>query len=300
MIRRDDWFINLWSVNFSIEVQCLLQLGEGFCLPPHNLERITIEFIKYIENNITKSKINNKSSLRNKKKGVIISLVDRAILLSDSEFHNKNLTLIINILRDNDYPLKFIFDVINKRLKNIRVRGAAYNNQDQNSVDQVTNVSLFTVPFIPLATKKFNQFNRKDIKVSFYSMNKLQKYLKVHKDPRLRLSKNNVEYRINCNDCDASYVEQTSRQLRTRIAEHRNHIRWNTSSRSVITEHRLENNHDFNWDEIEVLDEEPCYHKRLISEMLHIKKQKNSINLQTDTEGLHKAYIPIVNKFNFV
>ena len=32
------------------------------------------------------------------------------------------------------------------------------------------------------------------------------------------------------------------------------------------------------------------------SEMLNIKKQKNSLNLQTDTEGLHKAYIFIVNK----
>ena len=31
--------------------------------------------------------------------------------------------------------------------------------------------------------------------------------------------------------------------------------------------------------------------------MLNIKKQKNSLNLQTDTEGLHKAYnISIVNK----
>ena len=38
-----------------------------------------------------------------------------------------------------------------------------------------------------------------------------------------------------------------------------------------------------------------AYWKRLISEMLNIKKQKNSLNLQTDTEG-HKAYIPIVNK----
>ena len=29
---------------------------------------------------------------------------------------------------------------------------------------------------------------------------------------------------------------------------------------------------------------------------LYIKKQKNSLNLQTDTEGLHKTYIPIINK----
>ena len=33
--------------------------------------------------------------------------------------------------------------------------------------------------------------------------------------------------------------------------------------------------------------------------MLNIKKQKNSLNLQTDTKGLHKAYISIVNKVGF-
>ncbi|KYN42549.1 hypothetical protein ALC56_03008 [Trachymyrmex septentrionalis] len=85
-------------------------------------------------------------------------------------------------------------------------------------------------------------------------------------------------------------------QLKTRIAEHRNHIRHKTSARSVITDHRLSHNHDFQWDNVLILDEEPSYKKRLISEMLHIKKQKNSLNLQTDTEGLNKAYLPIINK----
>ncbi|KYM95692.1 hypothetical protein ALC62_13658 [Cyphomyrmex costatus] len=61
-------------------------------------------------------------------------------------------------------------------------------------------------------------------------------------------------------------------------------------------EHRLKYGHDFQWDNIKILDEEPCYRKRLISEMLHIKRQKNSLNLQTDTEGLHDAYVPIINK----
>ena len=103
-------------------------------------------------------------------------------------------------------------------------------------------------------------------------------------------------YKISCNNCDASYVGQTSRKLKTRIAEHRNHIRYNTSGRSVITEHRRQLDHEFQWDKVVILDEEPCYRRRLISEMLNNKKQKNGLNLQTDTDGLHKAYIPIINK----
>ena len=53
------------------------------------------------------------------KKGTIFSLVDRAFLLSDFMFHTKNLTFIINILLDNDYPLIFIFDTVNQRIKTL-------------------------------------------------------------------------------------------------------------------------------------------------------------------------------------
>ena len=53
------------------------------------------------------------------KKGTIFSLVDRAFLLSDFMFYTKNLTFIINVLLDNDYPLTFISDTINQRIKNL-------------------------------------------------------------------------------------------------------------------------------------------------------------------------------------
>ena len=48
-----------------------------------------------------------------------------------------------------------------------------------------------------------------------YNINKLKKFIKVHKDPLDSFSKSNVIYKINCNDCDASYVGQTERKLKT-------------------------------------------------------------------------------------
>jgi len=56
----------------------------------------------------------------------------------------------------------------------------------------------------------------------------------VQKDPQL--SKNNVVYEIMCNNCDTTYIGQTGRKLKTRISKNRNHIGWNTSARSVITQ----------------------------------------------------------------
>ncbi|EFN65284.1 hypothetical protein EAG_04622, partial [Camponotus floridanus] len=114
--------------------------------------------------------------------------------------------------------------------------------------------------------------------------------IKVHKDMVPRLHKTNVVYKIDCADCDASYVGQTSRKLSTRISEHRLHIGRNTSSRSVITDHRLSYNHDFKWDDITVLDNEPNLYKRILSEVIFIKRQTNGLNFQTDTECLPDSY----------
>jgi len=66
------------------------------------------------------------------KKDTIFSLV---FLLSDVMFHTKNLTFIINILLDNDYPLNFIFDTVNQRIKNlIKNRYKVYNDLTDKSV----------------------------------------------------------------------------------------------------------------------------------------------------------------------
>ncbi|EFN73564.1 hypothetical protein EAG_08052, partial [Camponotus floridanus] len=77
---------------------------------------------------------------------------------------------------------------------------------------------------------------------------------------------------------------QTSRRLITRINEHRKHMNRATTNKSVITEHRLNFDHEFKWDEVKILDKESFYNKRLISEMICIKRQQNGLNLQTDTE----------------
>jgi len=87
----------------------------------------------------------------------------------------------------------------------------------------------------------------------------------------------------------------SGRQLKTRITEHKNHIGWNTTERSVVSEYRLLK-HEFDWNHVEILDEEPYLGKRLVSEMLHIKKQTYSLNSQTDIESLYETYFPIINK----
>jgi len=50
----------------------------------------------------------------------------------------------------------------------------------------------------------------------------------IQKSTSKSLKKECGIYKLNCNNCEAIYVGQTKRQLKTRIVEHRNHIKRNT------------------------------------------------------------------------
>jgi len=66
----------------------------------------------------------------------------------------------------------------------------------------------------------------------------------------------------------------------------------------MITEHRI--NHNFNWKDVKILDKEPSYNKRLIPEMIYLKRQKISLNRQNDIESLSDSYQNILQSFFFV
>jgi len=76
-----------------------------------------------------------------------------------------------------------------------------------------------------------------------------------------------------------------------------------SSRHSVISEHIIKNYHNFDWDNTAILDREANYNKRLISEMIQIKEQKNGINSQKDTEMFDESYFCLLdalanNKFS--
>ena len=71
--------------------------------------------------------------------------------------------------------------------------------------------------------------------------------------------------------------------------KHHNYIPRKTSISLVITDHRLQHDHKFDWDNVWILDRERHF-KRLTSKMLHIETQEMSLNLQMDTEFLDHVY----------
>jgi len=82
--------------------------------------------------------------------------------------------------------------------------------------------------------------------------------------------------KINCKDCNASYVEQILKILNACIKEHENHINWNMTSIGThsVTAHRLDFPHKFDWENINFLNEEDFLHERLTSGMIFISLNK--------------------------
>jgi len=121
-------------------------------------------------------------------------------------------------------------------------------------------------------------FTNVPLDLAIESIEKRWEYIKS-KD--LLLSKNNVIYKIFCNNCEASYVGQTKRQLKTRLKEHKNNIKHDRSKHSVIFEHIVECNHSFDWEGIKIMARETNFYKRIVSEIIYIKEPKFGLNLNS-------------------
>jgi len=184
---------------------------------------------------------------REHKKGVISGLFDRILLLSHPSFHTKNIKDAIIILLQNGYPLQMIFSTINNRIRKFIIIGI--NERDKNvASDNTPTRKFFTVPYLKGISEYFiNIIKKYYFNLAYTLKNSLQKYIKTGKDKLNPDSCCDVAYKINCHDCEASYVGQTKRSLKTRVKEHVLDIIISSRSLSVISDYRLAFNHDFNW-----------------------------------------------------
>jgi len=197
---------------------------------------------------------------------------------------------------DNGYPLDLILDKVNLRLKK------SFAQRTNDAIDLIdTNCNekrkIMVLPYVKLLSEFISSnIDKSKANIGFRCLNKLNRFIKVHKDVDHTSFKNNVIYKINCNNCDGTYVRQIKRQLRTRIKEHKNNIKLDQSKHSVISEHIIKFNHLFDWNNAKILDRESKFYKRITSQMIHIKEQKASLNLNSDTELLDESYFDILKE----
>jgi len=95
-----------------------------------------------------------------------------------------------------------------------------------------------------ISDKLKNVINSNVRRTAFFNLNKLNKFVKVHKDLTSKEQKRNVVYKIYiiiCKYCDASYVGRMKRKLIARVTERKSNLCKGPNS--VITEHALHHSH---------------------------------------------------------
>lgn len=116
-----------------------------------------------------------------RKKGVIISLVDKVIRLSHPKFQEKNFLNTIDILLNNGYPLDMIFTTINKRINFILFSNSKSNNKSAYNKNE--KLKFFTVPYVHNICERLGSIAVKhNFKQVFSCNNKLDKFIKAGKD----------------------------------------------------------------------------------------------------------------------
>ncbi|EZA58083.1 hypothetical protein X777_01464 [Ooceraea biroi] len=215
------------------------------------------------------------------------------MLLADVRFHTSNLNLVKSLLVNTCFPDFFINKHINRRIQTLCKKSGDANRIDDNVDNNTFNRIL--IPYVRGSGESLERILRS---VELFVVNTVPKKLNLligrGKDKIEIGHRTGIVHKLDCKDCDLCYIGQTKRYLDTRINEHRAGIKKHSGNLSVVSNHRLTNDHDFDWSKRNILHYESNNRKREIAEMFCVKKNPKTINLKRDTENLSDVYDGIV------
>ena len=135
------------------------------------------------------------------------------------------------------------------------------------------------LPYFEGTSEKLRRILRSHkIRSTFYTDSTLRKLLPK---PKVRIAtedKNNIVYEINCSNYEAVYFVESKQSLKSRSDEQERFVRNCNCKKNEIAKHCWEADHNFSWDQKEVVDRESRLIPRKIKEIMHSLKNPNYIN----------------------
>lgn len=233
------------------------------------------------------------------KKNTVKNIIKKAIDISDEIFHHNNIKKLTKILTENNYPYKYINHMIKLVLQENKnkTQKTQTNNTTNNTSD--TQKTIFTsIPYIPTLTNRKNLrniINNDALKIASRPNQTLNRLFNTQKTKTNKQKQHSVVYQLQCignnkQQCNKIYIGQTKRQLDIRMKEHKRTIELKTET-TALAQHAAENNHGFDFDNIQVLEKETKTNKRLTLESLHIKKNiDRTVNKKEDSDNISSTY----------
>ena len=145
-----------------------------------------------------------------------------------------------------------------------------------------------TLPYVGHVSDSIARIIRKaGVGVHLKPYNTLRSKLVHPKDKISKLDKSGTVYKIKCGDCDATYVGETERCLKKRVAEHHR-------SSSPVGHHMTHQQHTFSESEVSVLHQETGWFRREVAEAIHITSSDPPLNRDRGRHTLPAIYREII------
>ncbi|KAJ8684157.1 hypothetical protein QAD02_019949 [Eretmocerus hayati] len=294
----DSNIVNLTHESVPNNVAKILSLGDKYnqALKPNKIDILNI--LKNIENTVNSYTIygqeryheRERNTIRNKILKCIYHYDPTKVFISSQEHEiemNKKHTR--QFMRNNP---NILITKSDKGNKTVLIYKSDYIQKVEENLQNDNRETKVVIPYIKNFSERIKRIlSRHDIHTIFKSNNKFDEFIRLGKDKLNHEDRTHVVYELNCLQCPKSYVGQTKRQLKKRVKEHRNNLTSSSQEPNVLSLHKIEHEgHDFDWNNPNILDTEPHYTKRTISEMFRIQLNNHGLNVREDTKKLNSLY----------
>jgi predicted GIY-YIG superfamily endonuclease len=219
---------------------------------------------------------------RKYKLGLIKCLMNRIWqICSDETSREQEIVELKKNLEQNDYPQEIVL----KEIERFRIKQNRQNQEKSLGPDKLKK--FIVLPYVHRDCEKFaiklehlvnGNLPQVEFNVAYQTPKTIGSYFPFKDNIKKPEDRSLVVYKISCKDY-AKYIGKTERILSHRIKEHQK------SESSACLRHSKETKHTIDYDNIEIIDKADSDLKLRIKELLHIQKQKPTLNKKLNSQS---------------
>ena len=138
-----------------------------------------------------------------------------------------------------------------------------------------------------------SNFEQVEINVAFETSKTIGSYFPFKDNVKKKESESYVVYKLACKVCNECYIGKTARILAHRMKEH-----GTVGSESACQKHVESNEgHYFDFNDVEIVDRAETDFKLKVKELLHILRQKPSLNTQLNSQSSYNIKTLIIRAY---
>lgn len=195
---------------------------------------------------------------------VVNTLIQRALNICSEEYLQEEIKYVEEVLiYKNNYPRFWV----QKQIKRV------IDSFGKPKID-IEDQPRVILPYVPGLTESTARIISRKLgnPLGYIPFQRMSEVLSTYKDKSI-CRKCGV-YSIECS-CGHIYIGQTGRDLKDRVAEHKRSTNTGDIIRSAVSEHvwtNLNEDHDIQWNNAHLIDEESRFFQRHVKESIHIQK----------------------------